>query len=949
MAVEETTLFERDAELARIAAALDPAGGGAGVGYVEGHAGIGKTTVLETVRDDIGAGGTQVLFARGEELEREFSFGVVRQLFERLLFDAAEAERERLLAGPARLAAVALGLDDERGPNPDSPFAILNALLWLTTNLAEAAQIVLMLDDAHWADAPSLRYLDYLAARIEDLPVGVVLAARPFELADAEPESAAELLARVRRRSSVELVRLGPLGPASTATILERRFGRAPEPRFASSCHRASAGNPFLLNELADALLFDRVAPEDAAAERIGDLGPETVAHSLLLRLSHLPAAAGPVTEAVAVLGPRAELRHVAALTGLPAAELATAAAALTSANVLQAGRPLRFVHPIVRQAVYADLSVAVCTRLHAAAAMALEEQGTSVAEVAPHLLLVEPANDAAVVATLREAATAALGQGAADLAQTYLERALDEPPEAEVEPRVLAELGIAEATRARDLPAASAHLEEAVARSPEGRRRARWVEIAARARLFAGDPPGGAELLAAERRSLDHPHGEVGLMLLAQEAGIALLQPPIAAATLTELEDFEDLPGESAAELGVLAELAGKRWIEGRIETAAALAERALAGGRLLAAEGPVATTFTHAAAILLDADRIEEAVRALDAGIELARAQGSLLGISSLTGLRTVAAWKRGLPGEALAEARVAVDLLEIGRAPIIDPIQWGYLALTEVERGELEAAEEALVRGRCGPDLPQLTYMEVPFLARARLRLAQARPEDALADIAELEDRRRRLGVRHMKVAWWGTAIEAALAVGDRERALGFADEQLRLSREWSTAGSRGRALAGRGLALGGAAGVELLEEGVARLAESPAGLDHARALIDLGALLRREGHRAEAREPLRRGLEAARSRGALVLARRAHEELLTAGARPRRLQFSGVEALTASERRVAELAAAGSSNREIAATLFITVRTVENHLSRTYRKLGIGSRVELPAALRGEQDS
>ena len=142
-----------------------------------------------------------------------------------------------------------------------------------------------------------------------------------------------------------------------------------------------------------------------------------------------------------------------------------------------------------------------------------------------------------------------------------------------------------------------------------------------------------------------------------------------------------------------------------------------------------------------------------------------------------------------------------------------------------------------------------------------------------------------------------------------------------------------------------GLELLREAVDVLASSPARLDHARALVDYGAALRRAGKRAEAREPLRLGMEAARLCGSPVLVKRAHTELLTAGARPRRLMFSGLESLTASERRVAELAAAGQSNREIAQALFVTVKTVEHHLSRAYNKLGIGSREQLPAVLVG----
>jgi DNA-binding CsgD family transcriptional regulator len=143
--------------------------------------------------------------------------------------------------------------------------------------------------------------------------------------------------------------------------------------------------------------------------------------------------------------------------------------------------------------------------------------------------------------------------------------------------------------------------------------------------------------------------------------------------------------------------------------------------------------------------------------------------------------------------------------------------------------------------------------------------------------------------------------------------------------------------------GAKGIALLEKAVEKLAASPGRLDEAWTLVDLGAALRRSGKRREARDPLRKGLEAARRCGATALVERAHAELVTAGARPRRLMFSGAESLTPSERRVAAMAADGQSNRDIAQALFVTVKTVETHLGRAYNKLGISSRKEIAAAL------
>lgn len=150
---------------------------------------------------------------------------------------------------------------------------------------------------------------------------------------------------------------------------------------------------------------------------------------------------------------------------------------------------------------------------------------------------------------------------------------------------------------------------------------------------------------------------------------------------------------------------------------------------------------------------------------------------------------------------------------------------------------------------------------------------------------------------------------------------------------------------GVLEGGIGGLERLREAVAVLEASPAKLELARALVDLGVALRHASERSAAREPLRRGLDLAHRCGATVLAGRARDELVVAGGRPRRLLLSGVDALTASERRVAQLAATGLSNREIAQALFVTTRTVEVHLTHAYRKLGIRTRQELPRVLEG----
>jgi DNA-binding CsgD family transcriptional regulator len=162
-------------------------------------------------------------------------------------------------------------------------------------------------------------------------------------------------------------------------------------------------------------------------------------------------------------------------------------------------------------------------------------------------------------------------------------------------------------------------------------------------------------------------------------------------------------------------------------------------------------------------------------------------------------------------------------------------------------------------------------------------------------------------------------------------------------WGTDRALGMALRAAGLVEGGERGIELLEEAAVTLERSPARLEHAAALADLGAALRRSNRRADARDPLRRALDLAEACGAPPLVERARQELRAAGGRPRRARSSGADGLTASERRTAAMAADGLSNPEIAQALFVTKKTVESHLGSAYRKLGIRSRTELAAAL------
>jgi len=270
--------------------------------------------------------------------------------------------------------------------------------------------------------------------------------------------------------------------------------------------------------------------------------------------------------------------------------------------------------------------------------------------------------------------------------------------------------------------------------------------------------------------------------------------------------------------------------------------------------------------------------------------------------------------------------------------------YLADSLIEQGEFPEAEAALERAGFGEQVEDHAHTHWFLESRGRLRCRTGEVRRGLADLLECGRRFEAVGGRNPAfLAWRSEAALAYLRLSEPENATCLAEEEVALARQWGAPRALGRALCAHGLAVGGENGIGLLLEAVEVLERSPARLERAAALVELGAALRRANRRSDARDPLRRGLELATLCGARPLAERAQTELLATGARPRRIALSGIESLTPSERRVADLAIAGSTNREIARALFVTPRTVEVHLTSAYRKLGIDSRSQLASAL------
>jgi DNA-binding CsgD family transcriptional regulator len=348
-----------------------------------------------------------------------------------------------------------------------------------------------------------------------------------------------------------------------------------------------------------------------------------------------------------------------------------------------------------------------------------------------------------------------------------------------------------------------------------------------------------------------------------------------------------------------------------------------------------------------LIRADDLDVAERAIERYFREAEARGRVY-IGATAWFRGVLAYARGQIASAEPYARAAVDLAR--QRGVIETV-WRALWLAPlidvlIERGDLDAAEHALEASGLGGDVPDLFWAHALQHSRGCLRLAEGRTGEGLKDLLEVSNRSERVGIKNPVLPTRAVVAIALAGAGEREAALAAAKAYHQAAEAWSTPRVKGTALHCRGVVEGGERGMELLREAVATLRRSPARLELARALTDLGAALRRANHRAEAREPLREALDMSRRDGALAIARRAHEELEATGEKLRPLLAGGVESLTPSERRVASMAAEGKANRAIAQELFLTVKTIEAHLSSAYRKLDVSSRSELPEALNME---
>jgi DNA-binding CsgD family transcriptional regulator len=934
---EPRRLLERDESLALLRAALTKAQRGRGsLLMIEGQAGVGKTSLLDSVAQDALERGFTILTGRGKEREREVPLVVVEDLFRSHVLALEPGRRKSLLQGSAGLAA---SLFEQPFSAQQETSSVFEGLFWLTVNLAEGRPLAILIDDGRWVDASSVRFFAYLAARFEDLPVVVVLATRTYE-----PELLTSVI-ELRQHPICQRLPVQPLSQTATDQIVRAHFAGATD-RFCAACFEATTGNPFYLRELLAGLDSVVITGADHEAAEVHEQGPHTVARSVQRRLALMDEGAVRLAQSVAVLDENAELALAARLAGVDVDQATEWAASLTAAGILTPSEPLSFVHPIVRTSTYKHIDPAERVKVHEEAVRVLHSAGAPPEKLAPHVLLAGEVQGVRTDAVLRAAAARALRRGAPQIAIDYLQRVLAGALSTDDRVEALVELGEAEAMfgspRAVPRSAEAANL----CSDPEQRARAR-LRIA-RALLSAGQRREAAGVIVPGFEELDESHDSLRRELEATFVFAGVIEPSLQGAATRNIERLlqRTKDGVLGAERAALAYSAFYLTATGEgLERAVELATSAYGDGALFEDAPEDELTATIVSGVLTLADRFVDSIEVCDRAIVEARARGSVNGFATASVNRTYPLRHLGRIPEAVADAQQAIEARRFGWKLFL-PTAHAQLAHALMDSGDLVGAG-AILRSIADDDYKQAPEFGLFLEARGRWHVLSERRDEARADLDEAGSRLQSSKYLSQPTlsAWPQYLARASIGTEHEERAAEVAAGFLERARRWGA--PRGVSLALRTVALieGGARGIEMLREALAQAERSGALVERALVQVALGRALNDAGRKGEARDWLRRGIHQARQHGVFLLAAQALSLISDAGGRPRRLVLTGVEALTPAERRVAQMVASGLSNREVAEGLFVTVKAVEAHLGKVYRKLGISGRAQLGDALEG----
>ncbi|MFJ4473449.1 ATP-binding protein [Streptomyces xanthochromogenes] len=937
-------LFERDEELLLFDSMLDDLCGRAGEGSapnggllaIAGSAGLGKTTLVAEVRRKAAARGCTLLAARGSEQEEGVAFHVVRQLVQPVLAATSEEEHRKILGSWYDIVAPAVGLvAGKSGVAPD-PQGVRDGLDWLVTRFAvQYAPVVLVVDDAHWADEETLAWLTSFALRAADLPLLIVVAYRPEEL----PRHAAEFRRLATRHGSRPLD-LSPFTPAAVSDLVRDVLGEGGDELFARECWALTAGNPYEAVELVARIRDRGIKPQYANATELRELASAVRGNGLIERLERLGPSAFRLTWAVAVLGTDARREMAAGVAGLGVEEMADAVGKLRDARILAEQSDdhpdrLDFFHPLVGTAVYRAIPSAMRVAMHGQAAFAVSEAGLGATSAARHILEMHPENDRWAVRQLRAAARDYLRAGAPDAARRCLARALREPPALEERAEVLFELGC---SALLNEPATTVNHLKAALEEPELAPELREAVTYRLAQALAHTDRMGeaAAIVGAEAKNSGSARTRLRMQAESFQWNAFRADEedsPARSRSLARLA--EHITGRGKAERYILGLRAWDAMVRGEpAETALRYAEEALEGGLSWTDDNwgfevpiLVALTFMYC-------DQPGRADELFTQGIADCERKG-WRGAHLSFGLTLLGYIKfhRGRLSEA--EDLVHSGLRIADRVGHQVPAQWfalGILIEILLARGRVQDAQELSDAYNYGQVVPNAVVYPDSETVYSELLIARGLRTDAEARLRAVGRRLEPRGMRNPMWCPWRPLLAQTIAHTDPVEAAAIAQEGVEIARRFGTPGAVGRALHAAAKVTSGADSLALMSEAVRQLEKSPAAYELAQALIDHGAMLSRAGLPQDAADLLMRGLESAALCGADALAARAREELAASGLRPLQLRAVDSDSLTSQEKAVAERAAQGWENRRIAEELGTKERTVELLLSGAFRKLG-----------------
>jgi DNA-binding NarL/FixJ family response regulator len=887
---------------------------GARLALVRGPRGIGKSALLAAAGRELGSRDVTLLLATGRAAVP--AYGSVRELFEPLGLAAGSA----LLRGRAETALPALTSAEQ----PDDDYAVLSGLHRLAMNLMEDRPLVVVLDRANACDAHTLRWIDFLLRRCAERPLLVVLAWQP-----GVAEHADLLFAEMAVATPGATIDLAPLSAEDVVTVVERAFGRTPDPAFAEACGLITGGNPLWLHTLLASLRVRDVLPDATGLEHVGELGRQLLAGWLPDVLGRPGEPTYDVACAIAVLGPT-DVRTVSRFLELPEPLVASEVDALRRKEVL-AARGVGLRHGDVAGVALAGLPAGRVTELRLRAATLLHDEGRPVEEVAAQIMWLPELPEVWMFCALREAAAAAVRRGDLDAAVRYLTRVLDQVP---------------------GHPATLLELSDVLVMMGPAAALPRLAEVADQM-ADIGEKAGvlcrlGMMAVAARRTEAAFDR----LALFLKDSGIdGELRFRVHAVLLTAGLDRAASTAQVVRRYRVspqrVPNTASGRLVAGVAAQAEMLAGESVESALALARLGLVPETTTHAgpalaaAAVLGECGEPAEALPALERLITTGGADDAsdIHALALATRARLLD--RTGDLAKAEADARAALDVVERARQPVDAALPHLSMASILLKQGNVAAAEEHLnLMGE-----PRFGWTSGPVqIVKAEVLRSRGDLAGALELLLECGRELTSAGIHNPVWApWWLDAVCLLVALERRKEAAELAELGAGRAKRWDTPEARGLALMARGMVVGGAAAAEALGAAVTELAASSARPLQVRAVRMLGEVCLSDGDAKAAREHLRTAVNLAIRMGDRAAAAEARELLVLAGGRMPKLGVRPADALSGRERRVAELAAAGATNREIAEKLFVTVRTVESHLSNVYRKLGVELRADLVAAL------